>query len=438
MRLGIPETLLSDLRASGRVQVVEREQLERALAELALQEARGTEESTAARAGRLVGARTVLLGSFQRAGPRVRINARLVAVETGVVLGAAKVTGELERIFTLQDGLLARLLGPPDPAAPGRQRRTGPRLVKAYSLYGRALASASDAERVTLLREAVKEEPDFTYAREDLARLEARLREYRRTSEEALDARRSRLDALLADTSCTPAEREGAAHQLLLQHSAALRWWSLRRDAERLGHLTLPQPPSAALREHALASLATAHWKLRHREAALQATERFLREFPDSPSTVTMQVQARRLIAELRDIQAGRTRAALALAELEGPKPPPPGAQRRIRERRGCELRGEHFLLEEALATCRAFIESWRKDTDVEARRDVMIAWRMELTALAELGRFTEARARLEALEDYVAATPDLADQGHLVEAARASLPSDEEAAPRVARPTGP
>ncbi|WNG57231.1 hypothetical protein F0U59_22505 [Archangium gephyra] len=444
MRLGIAETLLSDLRASGRVQVVEREQLGHALAELALQEARGTEESTAARVGRMVGARTVLLGSFQRAGNQLRLNARLVAVETGVVLDTAKVTGKLEQIFALQDDLVVRLLGTGDTKAPRRRRRTGPRVVKAYELYGRALASVSETKRVALLREAVKAEPDFTYAREDLIRLEARLREYRRAAAAAREERRSRLLAMLGDESLTPEERGNAAFQLFVLHKHARSWWGLRRDAERIRGMTLPERISASVREQALESLARAHRELRQREAALQVTERFLREFPGSVHTLSMEVQANRLIAELRERPAGRATAARVLAENDAwttqARQPGPSQAYWIRklELDHCTLRCEHFLFEEARLVCRSFIESWRHHDDTDAHVDVSIALMKEITALAEMGRFTEANASLEELESFVDAHPDIASQRNLVEGARNSLPSDDEEATAPGTPEGP
>ncbi|WP_158501995.1 CsgG/HfaB family protein [Vitiosangium sp. GDMCC 1.1324] len=444
MRLGIAETVLSDLRANGQVQVVEREQLNHALTELALQQTRGTEESTAVRVGRMVGARTMLLGSFQRAGNQLRLNARLVAVETGVVLDAAKVTGPLEHIFALQDDLVARLLGTGGTKAPRRKRRTGPPVVKAYELYGRALASVTETERMALLREAVKAEPDFTYAREDLVQLETRLREYRRASVAAYAERRSRLLATLSDASLTPVERGNAAFQLLSLHNNTRSWWGLLRDAEHLSRMTLPEPMSASVRELALESLATAHWNLRQRKAALQDTERLMREFPGSPRFLTWEFQAKGLIKELRERQTDPATAASALAERDAwttqarqPSPRQADWSRKL-ELDHCTLRCDHFLFEEALPVCRAFIESWRHHDDTDARVDVIIAFLREITALAELGRFTEANASMEELESFVDAHPDIASQRTTVEGARNSLPSDDEEAATPSMPEGP
>lgn len=113
LRVGMAETLVSDIRRGGKMKVVERDQVDRALAEIALQGAHGTDASTAARVGRMVGARVIVLGAFQKAGKNLRITARSVEVETGLVLEAAKVTGPMESVLSLQDEIAARLLGEP-------------------------------------------------------------------------------------------------------------------------------------------------------------------------------------------------------------------------------------------------------------------------------------------------------------------------------------
>lgn len=446
LRLGIAETLLSDLRASGRVRVVEREQLDRALTELALQELRGTEESTAARAGRMAGARTVVLGSFQRAGKQLRLNARFVAVETGLVLGTAKVTGPLEDIFTLQDGLVARLLGE-EKKAPRSSRRTGPRVVRAYELYGRALANPSPAERVGLLREAVEVEPGFTYALEDLTRLEARLREHQRAAVVAGNSHADQLRATFCDTSRRIEERENAAFQFLSRRRAARQWWALTREAEALMQLGLPERPSDSVREQALFALSLARWGLHQRQLALQLTERLLREFPASTQTLGYQVQASRLIAELRQLQEGRETLADAMARLDarsekrakdtffGPLLP---AERLNQERERCEVLADHSAFEAALPVCRDFIERWEKQVTGPDTGSAVLSGRLkEISALVELGRFAEAKVRVEELDAFVARHSFLADNVPSVAGARALLPADEEGVSEPLCPSG-
>src|SRR5262249_23658571 len=53
-------------------------------------------------------ARMVVVGSFQRNGPRIRITARVVDVVSGEAVADAKVDGPLDAIFSLQDQVVAQ------------------------------------------------------------------------------------------------------------------------------------------------------------------------------------------------------------------------------------------------------------------------------------------------------------------------------------------
>jgi len=65
---------------------------------------------TAREAGKLLGADTILIGSFMESRGEVRITMRLVPVETGSMLHAIEETGLLDRIFQVQDRLAERLV----------------------------------------------------------------------------------------------------------------------------------------------------------------------------------------------------------------------------------------------------------------------------------------------------------------------------------------
>jgi DNA-binding winged helix-turn-helix (wHTH) protein/tetratricopeptide (TPR) repeat protein len=96
---GIAETVSGDLRTLGRFRVVERGRVVEAA-----HHAKGSFQQIA----RDVGARLVVVGSFQRHGDRIRITARIVDVGTGDALADAKVDGPLAGIFELQDQVVAQ------------------------------------------------------------------------------------------------------------------------------------------------------------------------------------------------------------------------------------------------------------------------------------------------------------------------------------------
>ena len=94
---GIPETVTNDLNGFRVLRVVDRVRIGEAV--------RRTDGSMTAVA-RDLNVHLVVVGSFQRAGERVRITARIVDVPTGATLADAKVDGRLDEVFDLQDRIV--------------------------------------------------------------------------------------------------------------------------------------------------------------------------------------------------------------------------------------------------------------------------------------------------------------------------------------------
>ncbi|WP_164018506.1 FlgO family outer membrane protein [Pyxidicoccus trucidator] len=409
---GMAETLVSDLRASGRLRVVEREQLAPLLAELTSREQGELSESTAARVGRMVGARTLVLGSFQRSGRQVRINARFISVETGEVLGTAKATGALDRIFTLQDEVVARLLGLPLPAA--AKRPSGPAAVRAYERYGRALASTSDDERARLLREALAESPGFTYAQEELTRLERRLAEYARHAQPLLDSRDAEQRAVLEDLSRPAAERSAAALALLDAYNSQGRWRSLARHAERIFQLDLPRHEGRLPAEEAGWAWVRSLGTLGSHARQIEAGEAFLRRFPESPLAQPVDTLVRGTAAMVATEERARRDMWDSLKKLEEEverkrvrlegRGEPTTRLRWELARRHCAEPAMGQFHDVSVVTCRAFLDAWSPGTTPAERTVVRDAWTAEILALVRLRRHAEARERLAA---FRAADPE-------------------------------
>ncbi|HTY08321.1 MAG TPA: tetratricopeptide repeat protein [Candidatus Edwardsbacteria bacterium] len=107
---GISETMTTKLSDVPGIVVIERLQLSQIMQEQALAQTGAIAESTAVKVGQLAGARTVVLGSVQRAGDQLRITARFVDVEHGTVAKSAEQTGAMAQLFTLEDQLALALL----------------------------------------------------------------------------------------------------------------------------------------------------------------------------------------------------------------------------------------------------------------------------------------------------------------------------------------
>ena len=116
---GIPETVTNDLAGFRVLRVVDRVRIGEAI--------RRTDGSMTAVA-RELDVHLVVVGSFQRAGDRIRVTARLVDLPAGATVADAKVDGRLEDVFDLQDRIVSQFsaaLGVE--AAHGQSSRMGAR-----------------------------------------------------------------------------------------------------------------------------------------------------------------------------------------------------------------------------------------------------------------------------------------------------------------------
>ena len=84
--------VIETLKETGGYTVVERERLLLALEELGLGTTSLVDETTRLRIGRIVGARLMVFGGYQVIMDKMRLDLRLVEVETGSILKAAQKT----------------------------------------------------------------------------------------------------------------------------------------------------------------------------------------------------------------------------------------------------------------------------------------------------------------------------------------------------------
>ncbi len=106
LQKGFSSLFINQLNGATSLKVIERERIQWLLEELDLQaNANRVDQQTAVRAGKLLGAQAVLLGSYIKHGKNIVITARLVKVETGEIMMSEKVTGKADRFFDLADDL---------------------------------------------------------------------------------------------------------------------------------------------------------------------------------------------------------------------------------------------------------------------------------------------------------------------------------------------
>jgi hypothetical protein len=135
---------------------VERERLQDLVTELELQQSRSFDPATAQRVGRFAGAEYVVTGALTALQPRLRIDTRVIRVETGEIVKTASVLGREDRFFELQERLADELMDgleialSPEELERFRQQQEANRLAELEVMltYSEALALFDDEDYV--------------------------------------------------------------------------------------------------------------------------------------------------------------------------------------------------------------------------------------------------------------------------------------------------
>jgi TolB-like protein len=102
--------MITDLAAVPDLTLVERERMQEILTEQSMQHSALFDSTTAVKAGKLIGAQFIVTGAFIDAQPSIRIDTRVIDVQTGQIVKAAKVTGKEDKFFELQQKLAHELV----------------------------------------------------------------------------------------------------------------------------------------------------------------------------------------------------------------------------------------------------------------------------------------------------------------------------------------
>ena len=208
LRKGIAQMLISDLSFNERYQIVERDRLQALVDELELNQTTKIDPETANKMGKLLGAQYIVMGGYFDLFGSLRIDARVVEVETGKIVrsvgGAASPEAFLsieQKVAKKVDGVLSTQLKTPrrsvlkrmepkptepkgaEPVsgriAPVRSRGRRPSRpkkldVKTALAYSHALDALDKKDKKTAakrMKAVLKAQPDFKLAELDLAEL---------------------------------------------------------------------------------------------------------------------------------------------------------------------------------------------------------------------------------------------------------------------------
>jgi TolB-like protein len=182
MTVGLQQVLLNELSQNTNLRIVERNILRQILLEEQDLGASGrVDAATAARIGKVVGARYVVLGTFtDLAGSQPTVTGRVVSVETSEVLKAEQALGKKDELYQMLVDLAGRVTSGVDlPALPSEQRearRSRAIPPEALRLYFRA-QNMQDLGRtqqaIDLYQQISQKFPAMSEAQEALRQLQS-------------------------------------------------------------------------------------------------------------------------------------------------------------------------------------------------------------------------------------------------------------------------
>jgi Flp pilus assembly protein TadD/TolB-like protein len=207
---GMCESLITGLSSVQSLRLVERGQVEKALREQALGLTGAVDEKTAPKTGQLLGAKYVVMGSYQVVGNQVKITARYVNAETGEIDPSkiVSVTGKYpDEVFDLQNQIASSLVASFNVAATKAETDKMAAVLKspgtftAYELFmkGRNACfletEAGYREGITWFRKGIELNPSYAACYEGLGFALDRQGKY----EEAVTAYRKAIELSPAD-----------------------------------------------------------------------------------------------------------------------------------------------------------------------------------------------------------------------------------------------
>jgi TolB-like protein len=176
---GIAGMLISELSQNPAARVVERQEIQRLVDEQNLGAQGRVDPQTAAKVGKLVGARYVVLGTFVDFYGDFRVDVRLVNTETSEIVKTESERMQRDHMFDIIRNIAGRLMK--DASLPALQRQTGDQRMsrqvptEALTYYSRALLYEDRGQKdkaVDMFNHAIAIFNDYAEAKEGLQRVQ--------------------------------------------------------------------------------------------------------------------------------------------------------------------------------------------------------------------------------------------------------------------------
>jgi TolB-like protein len=175
---GLADMLITDLSNVSSLQIVERDRLNQVLAELKLSRSKFINPKTAQKLGKGLAAEFIMTGGYTLAGEVMRLDARVIEVQTGKVRASEKVEGAKDEFFALEKELVEILVKTLDlklaVAEKSKLRSNATESFAAWSSYSAGLDAkdrGDSAEARRLFQAALDADPNYKAAKNATERL---------------------------------------------------------------------------------------------------------------------------------------------------------------------------------------------------------------------------------------------------------------------------
>ena len=184
LRRGLAAVLITELSQNPAVRLVDRERTQTLLDEQGLSQADRVDAGTAAKIGKLVGARYMVAGTFIDLYGDFRVDARIIDVETGEIIKVVRSDPKLsdrKQMFKIIQSVAERIMEgtklPPLPAQAAAAARGRQVPTEALAFFSRALLYQDKGDKtkaIEFYNKAITAFPDFADAKEGHKRLSAK------------------------------------------------------------------------------------------------------------------------------------------------------------------------------------------------------------------------------------------------------------------------
>ena len=176
---GIAGMMISELSANAAARVVERQEIQKLIDEQNLGAQGRVDAATAAKIGKLVGARYMVMGTFVDFYGDFRIDVRLINTETSEVVRTESEKMQRDHLFEMIRNVAVRLMKdaslPPLPRQASDQRMSRQVPTEALTYYSRALLYQDRGQKdkaVEMFNKALAIFPEYAEAQDGLQRVQ--------------------------------------------------------------------------------------------------------------------------------------------------------------------------------------------------------------------------------------------------------------------------